>query len=150
MTFRKPDDVLGLHPCGQQPARGIHVATDPDRLLVGERHQDHLRRVERPAVISGDVVLVGDVVDDQQVKVAARQFGANGGKSGAVFAERKRRLDQIESSYSIVSECVYLTPALVNGLKLDHFELSSPAGFLTQSSKWSAVLYLEKTNVALS
>ena len=78
MVLGKTNHVLRLHPGRQQAAGRIHGAADPDRLgILFDRNQHHLRRVERPAVIAGDVMLVGDVVDDKQFEPALRHLGAD-------------------------------------------------------------------------
>ena len=76
-VFRVADDVLVLRP-GSKPAAGsVHHAADPDRLGVLERHQHHLRCVERPAIVGGQIVLIADVGHDQQIEPVSLHFTAD-------------------------------------------------------------------------
>src|SRR5688572_7200302 len=61
------DDPVLAHEHGEACPYGVHLAAEPDRLVIVYVHEHHLRRVERPAVIAGQPEVVGGTRDQQEI-----------------------------------------------------------------------------------
>jgi hypothetical protein len=86
IVLGKADHVGRLHPRRKAAAGRVHRPTDPNGLHVLQRNEDDLRRIERPAVIAGDVVLIGDIGHHQEGDVPAGHVVANARQASGIFA----------------------------------------------------------------
>ena len=67
VLVRVRNDVRIVHEHGDASARRVHCAPEPDRLFFVGGDYDHLRRIERPSVVAGEVELVGGARHEEHV-----------------------------------------------------------------------------------
>ena len=60
-------DVPAVHEHGDPGARRVHAAIELDRLLFVVGDGDHLRRIERPSVVAGEIELIRRARDEEHV-----------------------------------------------------------------------------------
>ena len=67
VLVRVRDDVRVVHEHGDAGASRVHSAPEPDWLLFVGGDDDHLRGIERPSVVAGEVKLVGRARHEEHV-----------------------------------------------------------------------------------
>ena len=67
VLVRVRNDVRIVHEHGDAGPGRVHCAPEPDRLLFVGGDDDHLRRIERPSVVAGEVELVGRTRHEEDV-----------------------------------------------------------------------------------
>ena len=85
VLVRIGDDVALIEKRGELCTDRVHLSADPDRLFLLQAHRYHLRRIERPAVVTRQPELICRRCDQQQLHATLNHRTLNARNARLVF-----------------------------------------------------------------